>query len=125
MLSVQGVDQPEHLLRRILAVIVQGDHNVPRYMPVARHQRGVLAEIPAEADTADMGILPAEGLDDLPGFVRRIVVDQDHFIIPSGMGAEDLLDPRCHISHSFGAVVAGNDAADLLHFRFLLGSGDL
>ena len=118
-LFIQCVYQLEHLLRRVLSVIVKTDDNISRHLSVSGHKRRVLAKVFCEANAVNIRIIPAHFADNSPRIVRRIVIHQDYFILkltPHKHGIDDISD---NVSYSLGTVVAWNDKTDFLHDSIL------
>ena len=71
----------DDLLRRVLEVAVDDDNTVALCALKPGEHRRLLAEVAAEMQTDDMGVLFGGGRNFGPGFVRRTVVHKKQLIL--------------------------------------------
>ena len=67
-----------------------------------------MSPVPALSDAGEMGILPGEALDDIPGAVPAAVIHKDDFVVIAA-AIKGLYDGLLEGGYIFGFIIAGYD----------------
>ena len=116
---IQLVNEPEHLLRGILPIVIHTYYNITGHMVVPRHQRRVLSKVPGQRNNLNVMILRCKLAEHLQRIVRRIVVDADNLIVIASILLHRALNPCNHVPYGLRRPITRNYKRKLQCFYFL------
>ena len=102
------LDELVQIGRIVLEIRVHGDDDLALRALETGRQAHRLAEVRAQADTADARIFAVQLGDDLPGVVGAAVVDEDELVADAAR-LEAVAHPVRQLGQAFGLVEAGDD----------------